>query len=184
MVLQSATMMRRLLSHGKPSIVNEVMQLYRFIVDKYSDKQINMSTGGTLVGYLIQLMMDMYNNELQQFKAVVTNDEGTILVMTMLRILTQIVVRAPMESSEEQLIIEAACVFGTAGVQSAQQVHLMWIDESISLLIAAMRVAPDRCVQLLPYHEILANCFQMASEDQEPGKFFILAQELIINKPD
>lgn len=75
-----------------------------------------MSTGQSLVAYLIQLMMDMYQNELQQFKAVVTNDEGIILVMTMLRILTQIAVRAPIESAEEQLIIEAASVFGTAGV--------------------------------------------------------------------
>lgn len=37
-VLQSSSMMRRLLKMGKPSIVNEVLQLYRFIVDKYSEK--------------------------------------------------------------------------------------------------------------------------------------------------
>jgi hypothetical protein len=37
-VAQSSNMMRRLLKMGKPSIVNEVLQLYRFIVDKYSEK--------------------------------------------------------------------------------------------------------------------------------------------------
>jgi len=54
----------------------------------------------------------------------------------------------------------------------------MWIDESLSLLIALMRVAPE---SQLPAYDILQICFQMASLDQEQAKFFILAQEIIIN---
>lgn len=51
----------------------------------------------SVICYLIQLMVDMYHTELQQFKAVIDNEEGVILVMTVLRIMTQIVVRAPLD---------------------------------------------------------------------------------------
>lgn len=48
-VYQSAVMMRRLMASGKPSIVTEVMQLYRFIVDKYSTLECKMSDGTTVM---------------------------------------------------------------------------------------------------------------------------------------
>jgi len=38
-------MLRRFLAMGKPSIVNEVLQLYRFIVDKYSQITLIMPDG-------------------------------------------------------------------------------------------------------------------------------------------
>jgi hypothetical protein len=44
-VLSSAQIMRMLLQSGKPAIVNEVMQLYRFIVDKFSDRALQMPLG-------------------------------------------------------------------------------------------------------------------------------------------
>ena len=52
----------------------------------------------------------------------------------------------------------------------------MWVDESLSLLIAVARVVPDL---KLP-QELAVMCLEMANDDQEQAKFFILAQEILL----
>ena len=102
-VHQSSVMMRKLMASGKPSIVNEVMQLYRFIVDKYSTLDCpKMADGTTVMECLCLLVREMFAGELGQLKKVVGSDEGTILVQTILRILTQICVRAPFAEMSPQ----------------------------------------------------------------------------------
>lgn len=86
-------MLRKLLQLNKASIVNEIMQLYRFVVDKYAERAVAMPNGDLLESHLIFLMQDIYQHT-NCFKSVVNDDEGIILVMTMLRVATQIVVRS------------------------------------------------------------------------------------------
>ncbi len=86
-------MLRKLLQLNKASIVNEIMQLYRFVVDKYAERAVPMLDGELLESHLILLMQDIYQHT-NSFQSVVNDDEGIILVMTMLRVATQIVVRA------------------------------------------------------------------------------------------
>lgn len=80
-------MLRRLLSLGKASIVNELMQLYRFVVDKYAERAVMMPNSELLESHLIELMRDIYQHT-NKFSSVVGDDEGIILVITMLRVLT------------------------------------------------------------------------------------------------
>jgi hypothetical protein len=89
--------------------------------------------------------------------------------------MTQIIVRLPYDQltqEEQRMVTETAVTFGIASLKLASDVHLMWVDESLSLLIAIIRVAPKT---QLPYLDILTICFNMASVDQEQAKFFILA---------
>ena len=41
------------------------------------------------------------------------------------------------------MLSETCVQFGVSSLQLAPQVHLMWVDESLSLLIAVARVVPD-----------------------------------------
>lgn len=64
-------------------------------------------------------MCEMFNNDLQGFKSVVGNDEGIIFVQTILRVLTQIVVRLPFDNltqKEQKMVTEAAVTFGYAAL--------------------------------------------------------------------
>ena len=64
-------------------------------------------------------MCEMFNNDLQGLKSVVGNDEGIIFVQTILRVLTQIVVRLPFDNlthKEQKMVTEAAVTFGYAAL--------------------------------------------------------------------
>jgi hypothetical protein len=54
-----------------------------------------MAGGATISMALTMLIREMYEGELGRLQKVVNNDEGIILAQTMMRILTQIVIRCP-----------------------------------------------------------------------------------------
>lgn len=65
----------------------------------------------------------------------------------MLRVTTLIVVRAPYDAIAkelQQLIHDVALQLGVSSLQLASEVHMMWVDESLGLLIALMRVQPNK----------------------------------------
>ena len=65
----------------------------------------------------------------------------------MLRVTTLIVVRAPYDAIAkelQQLIHDVALQLGVSSLQLASEVHMMWVDESLSLLIALMRAQPSK----------------------------------------
>jgi len=65
----------------------------------------------------------------------------------MLRVTTLIVVRAPYDAIAkelQQLIHDVALQLGVSSLQLASEVHMMWVDESLGLLIALMRVLPNK----------------------------------------
>ena len=104
----------------KANMVNEILQLYRFIVDKYSSLNIQMEDGSgqSIVGHLVRLMIDIHA-DLDGFKGVSEHTEGNIVVMSILRIMTQIVVRVPMDlisMDAKSLVLETALRFGLASL--------------------------------------------------------------------
>ena len=105
-------------------MVNEILQLYRFIVDKYSSMNIQMEDGSgqSIVGHLIRLMIDIHA-DLEDLKDVSEHTEGNIVVMSILRIITQIVVRVPMDlisMDAKSLVFETALRFGVVSLEQAQ----------------------------------------------------------------
>ena len=50
----SSKMLLQCVSH--PDIINEILELYRFIVDKYSSVQITMDNGKSVSNYLTELL--------------------------------------------------------------------------------------------------------------------------------
>ncbi len=105
----------------RANMVNEVLQLYRFIVDKYSSINIQMEDGSgqSIIGHLVRLMIEIHS-ELDGFKGVSEHSEGNIVVMSVLRIMTQIVVRVPIDllsPDARALIINTALQFGVVSLE-------------------------------------------------------------------
>ena len=174
------------MASGKPSIVTEVMQLYRFIVDKYSTMECKMPDGSTVMETLCQLLREMFNGELGQLKKVIGSDEGTILVQTILRILTQIVVRAPfseMKPSQRALIQETCRDYWCMAILLAKNVELMWADEALCLVIALMRVQQDDSLVNVPVQDLLNSLMALVNEDTEKSKFFVLVNDITLRYP-
>jgi len=61
-VFVSSKMLRSMFAINQCEIVNEVLELFRFIVDKYSSNDIMMDSNTSVVEYIINLMREMFNS--------------------------------------------------------------------------------------------------------------------------
>jgi hypothetical protein len=94
----SAAMLKKLFEMNKAEIVNEMLELYRFIVDKYSCMNLLMPNGEqSVIAYLVSEMNFMFTN-LRTWRCEQEAErprEEVLVVQTILRIMLQIVVRVP-----------------------------------------------------------------------------------------
>jgi len=96
-VFVSSKMLRSMFAINQCEIVNEVLELFRFIVDKYSSNDIMMDSNTSVVQYIINLMREIFNS-IQCFtgdQSLEAPREQVIGVQTILRIMLQIVVHVP-----------------------------------------------------------------------------------------
>ncbi len=61
-VIISSKMLRSMFAINQCEIVNEVLELFRFIFDKYSSKDIMIDSNTSVVQYIINLMREMFNS--------------------------------------------------------------------------------------------------------------------------
>ena len=80
-VFQASQLLKKLLVMRRTNIINEVLQLYRLIVDNYSQMNINLEDGSgqSIIGSLILLLIEI-TKELGGFQGVSEHTEGNIVV--------------------------------------------------------------------------------------------------------
>ena len=137
--------------------VNEILELYRFIVDKYAGMVIPMdqTTGQTVIDFLVSMLMLHWNHflgvvthnsvtqdQLQQIDFEELYGEESIGIQSIVRIMNHIVIQVKIPDLNEQAsmtIFNSAMIISTQALLMSAK-NIMLCDSAMALYLSILRV--------------------------------------------